>query len=107
MRHDQGKHLNVARSPDRTRIGIPKVVMHTEGLPDHRLGNRQWQKEDRSEAKSREYEEEHVHDVYQQIASHFSSTRYKVGSPDIIRRRVMTLMKSNQADDCPPAMAYC
>jgi hypothetical protein len=26
------------------------------------------------------YEEEHVHTVYEQIASHFSSTRYKVGS---------------------------
>jgi hypothetical protein len=25
------------------------------------------------------YEEEHVHSVYEQIASHFSSTRYKVG----------------------------
>jgi tRNA (uracil-5-)-methyltransferase TRM9 len=24
------------------------------------------------------YEEEHVHEVYEQIASHFSSTRYKV-----------------------------
>ena len=24
------------------------------------------------------YEEEHVHAVYEQIASHFSSTRYKV-----------------------------
>jgi tRNA (uracil-5-)-methyltransferase TRM9 len=24
------------------------------------------------------YEQKHVHDVYQQIASHFSSTRYKV-----------------------------
>jgi hypothetical protein len=24
------------------------------------------------------YEEEHVHTVYEQIASHFSSTRYKV-----------------------------
>lgn len=26
-----------------------------------------------------EYEEQHVHRVYEQIASHFSSTRYKVG----------------------------
>jgi len=26
------------------------------------------------------YEEEHVHSVYEQIASHFSSTRYKVGT---------------------------
>jgi len=26
------------------------------------------------------YEEEHVHEVYEQIASHFSSTRYKVRS---------------------------
>jgi len=26
------------------------------------------------------YEEEHVHTVYEQIASHFSSTRYKVRS---------------------------
>jgi hypothetical protein len=25
------------------------------------------------------YEEEHVHAVYDEIASHFSSTRYKVG----------------------------
>jgi tRNA (uracil-5-)-methyltransferase TRM9 len=24
------------------------------------------------------YEQEHVHEVYEQIASHFSSTRYKV-----------------------------
>jgi len=26
------------------------------------------------------YEEEHVHEVYEQIASHFSSTRYKVST---------------------------
>lgn len=26
------------------------------------------------------YESEHVHEVYEQIASHFSSTRYKVGT---------------------------
>jgi hypothetical protein len=25
-----------------------------------------------------EYEEQHVHEVYEQIASHFSNTRYKV-----------------------------
>jgi hypothetical protein len=31
-----------------------------------------------SEQDSRAYEEEHVHTVYQQIAPHFSSTRYKV-----------------------------
>jgi hypothetical protein len=30
------------------------------------------------------YEEEHVHSVYEQIASHFSSTRYKVGIFHII-----------------------
>jgi hypothetical protein len=29
------------------------------------------------------YEEEHVHTVYEQIASHFSSTRYKVRSDNI------------------------
>ena len=29
------------------------------------------------------YEEEHVHTVYEQIASHFSSTRYKVRRKDI------------------------
>jgi hypothetical protein len=31
-----------------------------------------------NEHDSRAYEEEHVHRVYQQIAPHFSSTRYKV-----------------------------
>jgi hypothetical protein len=30
------------------------------------------------DAKSEQYEETHVHAVYEQIASHFSSTRYKV-----------------------------
>lgn len=30
------------------------------------------------EAIGEAYEEEHVHTVYEQIASHFSSTRYKV-----------------------------
>jgi hypothetical protein len=34
------------------------------------------------------YEEEHVHSVYEQIASHFSSTRYKVGN------RIMFMMFS-------------
>jgi tRNA (uracil-5-)-methyltransferase TRM9 len=29
------------------------------------------------QAQGQEYEQEHVHDVYEQIASHFSSTRYK------------------------------
>lgn len=28
-----------------------------------------------------DYEQEHVHDVYDQIATHFSSTRYKVCVP--------------------------
>ena len=28
------------------------------------------------------YEEEHVHSVYQTIATHFSDTRYKVGDAD-------------------------
>ena len=28
-----------------------------------------------------EYEEKNVHEVYQQIANHFSATRYKVGAP--------------------------
>lgn len=31
-----------------------------------------------SDAAGTSYEEEHVHEVYEQIASHFSSTRYKV-----------------------------
>ena len=30
------------------------------------------------------YEEQHVHSVYEQIASHFSSTRYKVCVHDSI-----------------------
>ncbi len=33
---------------------------------------------DVDQAKGETYEEEHVHGVYEQIASHFSSTRYKV-----------------------------
>lgn len=33
---------------------------------------------DRPDMKGAAYEEEHVHGVYQQIAQHFSSTRYKV-----------------------------
>lgn len=28
-----------------------------------------------------EYEKQHVHQVYEQIAGHFSSTRYKVHKP--------------------------
>ena len=36
-----------------------------------------------SEQESRAYEEEHVHSVYQQIAAHFSSTRYKVSNRNI------------------------
>lgn len=31
-----------------------------------------------TDEQGKSYEEEHVHDVYEQIASHFSSTRYKV-----------------------------
>lgn len=34
-----------------------------------------------SQAESEEYEDLHVHRVYEQIASHFSSTRYKVYTP--------------------------
>jgi tRNA (uracil-5-)-methyltransferase TRM9 len=30
------------------------------------------------EVQGAEYEAEHVHSVYEEIASHFSSTRYKV-----------------------------
>jgi tRNA (uracil-5-)-methyltransferase TRM9 len=29
-------------------------------------------------AEAKAYEEEHVHSVYEEIATHFSSTRYKV-----------------------------
>lgn len=58
--------------------------MHTQSLLDHHRNNRQSEKaeaeeeEAGSDARSGEYEQEHVHDVYQHIASHFSSTRYKV-----------------------------
>lgn len=31
-----------------------------------------------SDTQGADYEEQHVHSVYEQIASHFSSTRYKV-----------------------------
>lgn len=31
------------------------------------------------QTESEEYEDQHVHQVYEQIASHFSATRYKVG----------------------------
>jgi len=31
------------------------------------------------EARAQQYEAQHVHSVYEEIASHFSSTRYKVG----------------------------
>lgn len=33
------------------------------------------------QTESEEYENQHVHQVYEQIASHFSATRYKVGLP--------------------------
>lgn len=33
---------------------------------------------DDSTSKGAEYESEHVHEVYEQIATHFSATRYKV-----------------------------
>lgn len=39
----------------------------------------------KSEQESRAYEEKHVHTVYQEIASHFSSTRYKVSHIGIRR----------------------
>lgn len=35
-----------------------------------------------SQADSEQYEDVYVHRVYEQIASHFSSTRYKVIFPD-------------------------
>jgi len=31
---------------------------------------------------SRKYEEKHVHEVYEEIATHFSETRYKVRTSD-------------------------
>ena len=36
------------------------------------------QKMAESDPQGADYEEEHVHSVYEQIASHFSSTRYKL-----------------------------
>jgi len=33
---------------------------------------------DNTADRGEDYEEQHVHTVYEQIASHFSSTRYKV-----------------------------
>lgn len=33
-----------------------------------------------------EYEEKNVHEVYQQIANHFSATRYKVSTRSLPRR---------------------
>lgn len=32
-----------------------------------------------SESQPQNYEDEHVHKIYDEIAPHFSSTRYKVG----------------------------
>ena len=44
-----------------------------------------------TEATGEAYEEEHVHTVYEQIASHFSSTRYKVRL-----KYISTAMNSNE-----------
>ena len=72
MRHRQG---NVA--PNRRGTDRIALKMRTDSLPDNQL-ELQSSKRDGQQVDSRAYEEEHVHDVYQQIASHFSSTRYKV-----------------------------
>lgn len=49
----------------------PTIPRHTTTTSTHRAMAD-------SEAAGTTYEEEHVHEVYEQIASHFSSTRYKV-----------------------------
>lgn len=73
------------------------MVMHTERSLDDRLGNFERETGDLSdllsEDKSRVYEEEHVHDVYQQIASHFSSTRYKVCAHDVFQNLKTIVMQ--------------
>lgn len=40
---------------------------------------------DTMEDRGEDYEEEHVHSVYEEIAPHFSSTRYKVCPPPTSR----------------------
>ncbi|KAI9880481.1 MAG: tRNA methyltransferase, has a role in tRNA modification [Pleopsidium flavum] len=50
--------------------------MHHQGSPEHYQCT-QLSVDDRSKANSSAYEQQHVHNIYQQIAPHFSSTRYK------------------------------
>ncbi len=65
------------RSP-KARLHRIAVIMNVEaGLGDHE--DSESSVKDISMPSGGVYEEEHVHKVYQQIASHFSSTRYKVG----------------------------
>lgn len=50
---------------------------------------------------SQEYEEQHVHNVYEQVASHFSSTRYKVSLWLIHVRRCYRLTELQALANCP------
>lgn len=50
---------------------------------------------------SQEYEEQHVHNVYEQIASHFSSTRYKVSLWLIHVRWCYRLTELQALANCP------
>lgn len=53
---------------------------------------------DGEDLKENAYEEEHVHAVYQQIASHFSSTRYKVRSIAMFKAISPHLQGFDEAD---------
>jgi hypothetical protein len=50
----------------------------SRGIPDR---GQQINMASESEAQGEAYEEKNVHEVYQQIANHFSATRYKVSLP--------------------------
>ena len=49
----------------------------------------------RSLAMGKAYEEKHVHKVYQQIAQHFSSTRYKACNNCCLRKKTPTQFSLN------------
>lgn len=54
------RHLDVLRWPLRTALLLEKAPMSE------------------ADTSAETYEEQHVHSVYESIASHFSATRYKV-----------------------------
>ena len=72
--NEDGRHHDISEP---LNDGLAKVTLENKESRQEKTSENYDPKQDSNQVQPESYEEQHVHQVYEQIASHFSSTRYK------------------------------